>query len=130
MTGWTGRPAGQQGPAWCAYAVTTWWSLKLPHFGSVDSILGWARRRRLLHDPVFEGAFVPHPGDIFGVVARRPASGTVPFDGGVHTGLVLAVDPQADVVVTVEGNSANRVRSIRRPWGSLVFVRISDAVWV
>ena len=128
MTGWTGRPAGQQGPAWCAYAATTWWNKDpLPRFGSVDSILGWARRRGLLHDPMFEPGFAPAAGDVFCVVARAK-DGSVPPDGGVHTGLVLATDPQAGAVITVEGNSANRVRSIRRPAGGLVYVRIPDTV--
>jgi hypothetical protein len=127
MTGWTDRPPGQQGPAWCAYAATTWWNkTPLPRFGSVDSIIGWARRRGLFHDPLLE-KFKPTAGDIFCVVARNK-TGSVPPDGGIHTGLVLATERLPNMVITIEGNSANRVRSIRRPSENLAYVRIPDSV--
>jgi hypothetical protein len=128
ITGFHGAP-GVKGPAWCAYAVTTWWNPTLPRMGSVDSILSWARKRGYLHDPTFDQTFTPQLGDIFCVVARRP-DGTIPLDGGVHTGLVLAPDGLAVVrtIVTAEGNSSNRCRSIRRQAASLVFIRVPDPI--
>jgi hypothetical protein len=124
ITGFHGAP-GVKGPAWCAYAVTTWWAPTLPHMGAVDSVLAWARKRGYLYDPTMDAAvFRPQLGDIFCVVSRLP-DGTIPLDGGVHTGLVLATEGTA-TIITSEGNSANRCRSIRRQTAGLAFIRVPD----
>jgi hypothetical protein len=115
-TGFDG-PAEQVGPPWCAYFVS--WCFKQnptgkSPFGRIGSALNighWAERNNCA---IARGTLAPLAGDIF-IINRDGIHG--------HTGLVRAV--LGDQIATVEGNSANAVRSVRRPVSSIEsFVRI------
>jgi hypothetical protein len=108
--------AGQAGPPWCAYFVSWCFAQNeggspFGRIGSALNIAHWAERNNCA---IARDTLPPLAGDIF-VIDRDGIHG--------HTGLVRAV--MNDEIATVEGNSANAVRAIRRPLSSIeTFVRI------
>jgi hypothetical protein len=109
-------PAGQPGPPWCAYFVSWCFAQNAggSPFGRIASALNIAHWADRANCAIASGTLPPLAGDIF-VIDREGVHG--------HTGLVRAV--MGDQIATVEGNSANAVRAIRRPISSIeTFVRI------
>lgn len=98
---------------WCADFVSWAFDSTGNHNKRVDwgnpsavvSILQWAKRTNHLVKN-------PQPGDIF-LINRNGVS---------HTGLVRSVG--RGTFTTVEGNASNRVRSVKRPLGKYIFVRV------
>jgi hypothetical protein len=115
-TGYTGRPATETGPPWCAFFVS-WCFAQNPQgspFGRIGGALNIAHWGERNNCAIARGALPPLAGDIF-VIDRDGIHG--------HTGIVRAV--VNDEIATVEGNSSNAVRTTRRPISSIeTFVRI------
>lgn len=114
-------PEGQGKPPWCALAVLFWLKEGLratdwretpfgARFGAVSQIVDWARSNQRLVQPANAG--VIEPGTVF--VMRRAGSGSDEASGAGagHTGIV--VKDEGARLITVEGNTGNRVWSHAR----------------
>lgn len=116
-TGLAGAPVGRPGPPWCALFVSWCWSQAeggspFGRMSNAQNIGLWGRHAGV----AFDGpGSTPRPADVF-VIARDDMHG--------HCGIVWTATPT--VIYTIEGNSGNRVRALKREIASVTtFVRPS-----
>jgi hypothetical protein len=115
-------PANQPAPPWCALAVSYWLLeglgvgdyRRIPfgaRFGAVSQIERWARSgNRLFVPPAFPHSVV---GSIFTMGRHGSGSDLSTSITAGHTGLVINLDEDGNYI-TIEGNTSNSVRSMRR----------------
>lgn len=115
-TGLLGQPSSRLGPSWCAFFVS--YNFKVggggtSPFGLIEgaqNIGNWGKE----HGYAVEPSAGAQPGDIF-IIDNGPVHGHC---GHVYSGGGFGI-------VTVEGNSANRVRSLTRPLSGIsLLVRV------
>ncbi len=105
---------GKPGEAWCAYGVS--YVLRQAH---VPGSIYTGSHRTCLHQ--FPLTDTPLPWDLFGWTNA---------DGTGHVGFVAGYAPEPGQYVTLEFNSANRVRLCRRPREGLTFSRLPTPAFV
>ena len=129
---------GSGGLAWCAMAVSVWSGMALglgddsedmdwerhpfgAFYGGCSQILAWAKKNDAWHPR--DTDYTPQPGDAFLMPRAGSDSDPSASTKSSHTGLVVC-DNGDGTITTIEGNTSNRVASLRRKRSSVLgFVR-------
>jgi peptidoglycan hydrolase-like protein with peptidoglycan-binding domain len=131
---WGIDPTGRSMPPWCAISVSHWMKEGLgaedwkgipfkKWFGGCAQILKWATKHDC-YEEANSGRTV-ETGEVF-LLSSRDGSDPSSSPRAGHTGYVIC--DEGDAVITIEGNTSNAVKSLRRKKSQIMgFVKWWDA---